>query len=59
MEAAHQANLFPSNSTPTSTTFHAVQGVNYSEDNGLPVSELILGMPLNGRLFYQPLTQWP
>ena len=50
--AGHQANIFPSSSTPASTPFSTVAALNhYVNVSGVPPSKMVLGMPLYGRAF--------
>jgi len=49
--AGHQANLFPSASTPASTPFSTSHALEYYTSHGIEPSKIILGMPLYGRAF--------
>ncbi|KAI9878681.1 MAG: hypothetical protein M1830_010829 [Pleopsidium flavum] len=49
--AGHQANLFPSASHPKCTPFSTAKAVEYYTAHGVPVSKIVLGMPLYGREF--------
>ncbi len=49
--ARHQANLFPSVSTPASTPFSTSHALEYYTSHGIEPSKIILGMPLYGRAF--------
>jgi chitinase len=50
-DTAHQSNLLPSHTTPSSTPFNAVDAIEYYTSKGVAASKLILGMPLYGRSF--------
>ena len=47
----HQANLNPSNSNPPCTPFSTTAAINYYISQGVPASNIVLGMPLYGRAF--------
>ncbi|KAJ5104091.1 Endochitinase B [Penicillium argentinense] len=50
--AAHQANIWPSNSNPSSTPFSTVAALDhYITANGVPPDRMVVGMPLYGRAF--------
>lgn len=47
----HQSNLSPSNSNPSSTPFSTTAAISYYLSQGIPPSNIVLGMPLYGRAF--------
>jgi chitinase len=47
----HQANLYPSRSSPESTPFSTDQAVRYYISHGVPPEKMVIGMPLYGRAF--------
>lgn len=47
----HQSNLSPSNSNPPSTPFATTAATSYYLSQGIPSSNIVLGMPLYGRAF--------
>lgn len=49
--AAHQANLRPSKTNPSSTPFSISAAVDYYVSHGVHSSKIVLGMPLYGRAF--------
>lgn len=49
--AAHQANLYPSESDPKSTPFATSMAVDYYISQGVHPWKIVLGMPLYGRAF--------
>lgn len=49
--AAHQANVFPSRSAPSTTPFSTSAAIEAYVRGGVPKHMIILGMPLYGRAF--------
>jgi chitinase len=49
--SGHQANLYASQHTPTSTPFSTEAAISYYTSNGVAPSKMVLGMPLYGRAF--------
>jgi len=49
--AGHQANLLPSQSSPSSTPFNTLTAIEYYVRRGVSPSNIVLGMPLYGRAF--------
>lgn len=49
--AAHQTNLYYSESNCAATPFSTDQAVSYYKDQGVASSKIVLGMPLYGRAF--------
>src|SRR5215469_2530836 len=49
--AGHQSNLYPSQSHPETTPFSTDRAIRYYVQHGIPVSKIVLGMPLYGRAF--------
>ena len=49
--AAHQANLYPSKTNPSTPPFSVSAAVEYYMAHGVPPSKIVLGMPLYGRAF--------
>ena len=49
--AAHQANVYPSTSNPTSSPFSTYAAIKYYKGQGIPPSKINLGIPLYGRSF--------
>ena len=47
----HQANLDPSQSDPPCTPFSTAAAISYYLSQGIPPSNIVLGMPLYGRAF--------
>ncbi|KAG9241007.1 glycoside hydrolase family 18 protein [Calycina marina] len=49
--AGHQANLFPSRQTPSTTPFNTADAVNHYRSKNISGSKIVVGMPLYGRAF--------
>ncbi|CAG8027455.1 unnamed protein product [Penicillium olsonii] len=49
--AGHDANIYASNSSPSSTPFNTDQAVNYYISQGVAAHKIVMGMPLYGRQF--------
>jgi GH18 family chitinase len=49
--AAHQANLFPSESAPQETPFSTDEAINYYISQGISADKIVMGLPLYGRTF--------
>lgn len=49
--AGHQANLFPSKSSPESTPFSTIAAIEHYTRHAVHPSKIVLGMPLYGRAF--------
>lgn len=47
----HDANIYPSESDPSSTPFSTDQAIAYYTANGVAADKIIMGMPLYGRSF--------
>lgn len=49
--AAHQVNVFPSESAPQDTPFSTDEAINYYISQGVLADKIVMGMPLYGRTF--------
>jgi chitinase len=49
--AAHQANIFPSESSPQGTPFSTDDAINHYIGQGVSADKIVMGMPLYGRAF--------
>ncbi|MCJ1350331.1 MAG: hypothetical protein MMC33_000312 [Icmadophila ericetorum] len=49
--SAHQANLYPSPSTTSTTPFSTFAAIHHYTTSSIPSSKIVLGMPLYGRAF--------
>lgn len=49
--AGHQANIFPSTSSPKATPFNTDAAVKYYMSQGIAANKIVVGMPLYGRAF--------
>lgn len=49
--AAHQANVFPSESAPQETPFSTDDAINHYMRQGISANKIVMGMPLYGRTF--------